>query len=512
MHIKLQEITLALLLLAGGLGAGHAEVAEGPPPSGGVLSLLPHPQSSDHSIIVAGHTLNYQAKAGTLSLLSGKGDVTAAIFYVAYTLRPEKASGAVPQRPITFVFNGGPGAASAYLNLGALGPRVIAMAADGSFLPSPQRLLDNPSTWLDMTDLVFIDPVGTGYSREAPGTEARSFWGVNQDAASMGAFIRLYLAQAGRTASPVFLAGESYGGFRAALLARTLQEDIGISPSGIVLISPALEFTLVRPDEFQPLHWALELPSLAAVRLRGEGISGSALRERLAEVERYALGDYLVALASGLEQGGRLASQRVAEITGLPLELVKRNFARIPTTLFAKEFARERGHVLSAYDGTIETADIAPGSLGIDGPDPVLDRSVPVLTSAFVSYVRDELNFRTDLSYRLLNRDISGNWDYGTSPTRQGYSGVMDDLQQARGLNPALGVLIVNGYTDLVTPYMGSRYLAGQIPSLPGAKSIRIDVMEGGHMMYLRPDGRSALKEAASELYRTSNEAAGDKQ
>jgi carboxypeptidase C (cathepsin A) len=503
MHIKLQGITLVLLLLAGGLGAGHAQVAERPSPSGGILSLLPPPQTSNHTIAIAGHTLGYQAKAGTLSLLSGKGDVTAEISYVAYTLRPEKISGPDSQRPVTFVFNGGPGAASAYLHLGALGPRILATAADGSFLPSPQRLLDNPDTWLDMTDLVFVDPVGTGYSREAPGTEARSFWGVNQDAASIGAFIRLYLAQAGRTASPVFLAGESYGGFRAALLARTLQEDIGIGPSGIVLISPALEFTLVRPDEFQPLHWALELPSLAAVRLHSEGVTGSALRDRLAEVERYALGDYLVALAGGLEQGGRLASQHVAEITGLPLDLVQRNFARIPTALFAKEFARARGNVLSAYDGTIETADVAPESPGIEGPDPVLDRSVPALTSAYVSYVRNELNFRTDLSYRLLNREISGNWDYGTSPTRQGYAGVMGDLQRARTLNPTLGVLVVNGYTDLVTPYMGSRYLAGQIPLLAGAKPIRIEVLEGGHMMYLRPDGRKALKAAASELYRT---------
>ena len=378
------------------------------------------------------------------------------------------------QRPITFVFNGGPGAASAYLHLGALGPRIIATAADGKFLPSPQKLIDNPDTWLDMSDLVFVDPVGTGYSREAPGQETRNFWGVDQDAAAMGAFIRLFLAQEGRTKSPVFLAGESYGGFRAALLAKTLQEDVGISPSGIVLISPALEFTLIRPDEFQPLHWALELPSLAAVRLATRASADTALRERLAEVERYALGDYLVAIASGLEAGGRLASQRVAEITGLPLELVQRNFARVPTMLFAKEFARTRGNVLSPYDGLIETADIAPDRAHISGPDPVLGRSVPVLTSAFVAYVRDELKYNTAISYRVLNGEVSRNWDYGISASRQGYAGVIDDLQEARASNPALGVLIVHGYTDLVTPYMASRYLIGQIPTLPGARPIRV--------------------------------------
>lgn len=504
MCIKLREITFVVLLLIGGIGAGHAEVAERPTPSEGVLSLLPKARTSDHAIEVAGRTLDYQAKAGTVSLLSAKGEVTAAIFYVAYALRSGANHEPDPRRPITFVFNGGPGAASAYLQLGALGPRVIATADGGSFLPAPQRLLDNASTWLDMTDLVFVDPVGTGYSREAPGQEARNFWGIKQDAASMGAFIRLFLLQEGRTASPVYLAGESYGGFRAALLAKTLQEEIGISPSGVVLISPALEFALVRPDEFQPLHWALELPSLAAIRLSREGITGPALRERLSEVERYALGDYLTALTRGLEKGGQLASERVADITGLPVELVRRNFARIPTRLFAKEFARAKNSVLSPYDGTIETADVAPESLGLDGPDPVLDRSVPVLTSAFVNYVREELNFRTELSYRLLNREISGNWDFGTSPTHQGYAGVMNDLQQARGLSPSMGVLIVNGTTDLVTPYMTSVYLVDQLATLPGAKPIRTELLEGGHMMYLRPDSRSALKRAASELYQTT--------
>lgn len=500
MRAKLKLIPAILLVLGMLSQPGRAETPERPAPTGGVLSLLPAPQTTSHSITIAGRSLDYQAKAGTLSLLSGKADVTAEIFYVAYTLPP--AAGAQKARPITFVFNGGPGAASAYLHLGALGPRVIATGADGQFLPPPQKLIDNPDSWLDMTDLVFVDPVGTGYSREAPGQDTKDFWGVSQDASSIGAFIRLYLAQNGGTGSPLFLAGESYGGFRAALLARTLQEDVGLSPNGIVLISPALEFTLVLPDEFQPLHWALELPSLAAVRLRSEGTSGEALREKLAEIEHYALGDYLTALTSGLEQGGRLASQRVAEITGLPLELVQRNFARIPTSLFAREFQRTGGKVLSPYDGTIATSDIAPESARSAGPDPVLDRSVPALTSAFVSYARDELNFRTDVSYRLLNGDVTHNWDYGSE--RQGYAGVMDDLQRARSLNPALGVVIVNGDTDLVTPYLASRYLVNQLPTLANAKPIRLDIIEGGHMMYFRPDGRRALKEAASELYQAT--------
>lgn len=499
MRTTLKLVPLILLSLAALAQPALAEPAERPAPTGGVLSLLPSPQVTNHSVTIAGRKLDYQAKAGTISLLSGKGEVTAEIFYVAYT---QQSADPAKQRPITFVFNGGPGAASAYLHLGAIGPRVVATGADGEFLPPPQKLIDNPDSWLDMTDLVFVDPVGTGYSREAPGQETKDFWGVNQDASSVGAFIRLYLAQNGRTGSPLFLAGESYGGFRAALLARTLQEDVGLNPSGVVLISPALEFMLVRPDQFDQLHWALELPSLAAARLAADGVTGDTLKQRLSEVEHYALGDYLSALNSGLEQGGKQASGRVAEITGLPLDLVQRNFARVPTGLFAREFQRAKGKVLSPYDATLGTADIAPESARIAGPDPVLDRSVPVLTSAFVAYARDELNYRTDISYRLLNGEISRNWDYGTSG--QGYAGVMNDLQRARSLNPALGVVIVNGYTDLVTPYFASRYLVNQLPSLADTRPIRLDVVEGGHMMYLRPDGRRALKEAASELYQAT--------
>jgi carboxypeptidase C (cathepsin A) len=501
MNTLLKTSIVASALLAAGLSSARTEMQERPAPTGGVLSLLPQPQKTEHAIVLREHTLRYEAIAGTLSLLAGNGDVTAEIFYVAYDALPD-ATEHKTHRPITFVFNGGPGAASAYLHLGAIGPRILKTTADGGFQPPPQELVDNPATWLDMTDLVFVDPVGTGYSREAPGQETRSFWGVEQDASSMGASIRLYLARTGRTAAPVFLAGESYGGFRAALLARRLQEDVGLTPSGVILISPALEFVLVHPDSFDPLHWALELPSLAAVQMQRDGVTGAELQRRLGEVEHYALHDYLPALVSGLEDGGRLESERVAEITGLPLDLVRRNNARIAPELFAREFARARGNVLSLYDGMSETADMAPESDRIAGPDSVLDRSVPVLTSAFVSYVRDELHFRTDISYRLLNPEVSRNWQYGSGPSRQGYVGVMDDLQRARVLNPSLGIVIVNGLSDLVTPYMTSRYLVDQLPSLSTARPIQLDVLPGGHTMYFRPDSRLALRDAAASLYK----------
>ena len=496
----LLNIALALAVLAASPGVAVAEVPHDPAPAQGMVAALPPSQTTDHSIDLHGRTVSYQARAGALSLPGGDGTVTAEVFYVAYSAHPEMSS-QDRQRPITFVFNGGPGAASAFLHLGALGPRIVETGAAGLIAPA-HKLVDNPDTWLDITDLVFVDPVGTGYSREAAGRQTQSFWGVQQDSASMAAFIRLYVAETGRTGSPVFLVGESYGGFRAALLARTLQQDASLRPAGIVLISPALEFTLVRPDEFDLLHLALELPSLAAVRLQHDGVAGPAFRQRLSEVERFALGDYLVALTSGLEQGGGLASERVAQFTGLPIDLVQRRFARISTRLFAKEFARARGNVLSLYDGTIETPDVAPHRAQLVGPDPILDRGAPLLTSAFVGYAGDELNFHTTMSYRLLNGEASRHWDYGTGPSRQGYAGAMDDLQRARAATPAMRVLMVNGYTDLVTPYMTARYLVGQVRTIPGATPIRLEVLRGGHMMYFRPDSRHALKQSAIELYR----------
>ncbi len=500
MPIRFPIVLAVLSLVLFAVPAG-AEPRAGKEAGGGVLSLLPPNAKTEHSIVVGGRTLAYEADAGTEALIGGDGATIARMFYVAYRLKQPEGGG--EGRPVTFVFNGGPGAASAYLHIGALGPRILKTAPDGSFLAPPQALADNPDTWLGISDLVFVDPVGTGYSRAAPGQKDGAFWGVRQDASAMTAFVRLYLQHSGRTNAPVWLVGESYGGFRAALLAKTLQEDAGISPTGIVLISPALEFSFVYGDgDYRPLQWALTLPSMAAVHLEDAGVHGAELAKRLADVEAYALHGYLVALAGGLESGGRLASERVAEATGLPPDFVERHHARITARAFAREYARPKGRELSLYDGTISTAALSPGSARDRTPDPVLDRSVPVVTSAFVDYLRRELNYRTDVTYRLLDRQIGGKWDYGGGANAQGYAGVLDDLQQARGLDPALKVLIVNGYTDLVTPFMTSRYLVSQLPTLSGAEPIRVETYEGGHMMYLRPPSRHRLLTDAAALYR----------
>jgi carboxypeptidase C (cathepsin A) len=300
----------------------------------------------------------------------------------------------------------------------------------------------------------------------------------------------------------VFLAGESYGGFRAATITRDLQKKGGVSPSGLVLISPALEFALLNGEDYDPLSWALLLPSYAAVNLESRGVTGrEALSAALKDAERYALSDYLVALASGAKEGGKAASGKVTELTGLPADVVERYLARIEPTLFIKEFDRSHGQVLSRYDGSVGGPDPNPASSWPRGPDPVLDATVPLWTSAFIQYAQEELAYKTEATYRLLNRDVRSKWDFGTSATHQGYAGVIDDIQDARAANRSLGVLIAAGYTDLITPYLLPSYLVNQLTPLEGATPIRVEDYAGGHMLYLRPDSRRALKQDAEAMY-----------
>ena len=482
--------------------AGKSEQAAKPKKA---LLRLPPNVTTHHVLKQDGGELPYTAVAGSIKPVDSDGQPVAEIFYVSYAADPEDT-----KRPVTFVFNGGPGAASTYLHLGTMGPKIVATTETGALTGPPSHLIPNDSSWLDFTDLVFVDPVGTGYSRATGSKTGKDFWGVEQDANSLAEFIRLYLTETGRMGSPVFLAGESYGGFRAAAVTRKLQGKGIVSPSGLVLISPALEFSMLRGEDYDPLPWALSLPSYAAVKLESDGITTrEGLAEGLKDVERYAMTDYLVALASGIEQGGQAASAKVAELTGLPLAKVQQHFARIPQPLFVKEFNRPDGQVLSLYDGSIGGPDPHPSSAWPHGPDPVLDATAPLWSSAFVRYAQEDLGYKTNESFELLNRKISASWDFGTSPTKQGYAGVLDDIQNARAANRNLEVLIASGYTDLITPYSVPAYLVGQLPPLKGASPIEVRNYAGGHMLYLRPPSRRALKKDAEAMYRRTLGATG---
>jgi carboxypeptidase C (cathepsin A) len=436
--------------------------------------------------------LTYMATAASLPLLGSKGETTAHIFFTSYTIDDKSR-----QRPVTFVFNGGPGAASAFLQLGAMGPRAVNFTDNGAAAVEPLQLTDNPDTWLGFSDLVFVDPVGTGFSRSAAGTaEAdRAFFGVDKDADAMVEFVRLYLTRAGGLLAPVFLAGESYGGFRAALIANRLISS-GISVRGAVLISPALEFSMLHSDPYLLMPLTLILPSLAATHLEmRDGANGPL--ESLAEVERFARGSYLLHVSAGLNNNAEIDAQ-LARYTGLDPDVIKRHHSRVGVRTFTREYEKRSDRVLSRYDATVSAP--VPRGRRIHF-DPILDDAVTALEPAFAQYARAELGYRTDLPYHLLNRAVSGQWDFGTAPTRQGFAGALEELQKARTLRPGLGVLIVHGYTDLVTPYSISRYLVDQLAPIDTARPIELRVYRGGHMMYLRPASRQALARDVRDFY-----------
>jgi carboxypeptidase C (cathepsin A) len=319
-------------------GEKPSESQRGP----GVLSLLPANATTDHAVQIGGETLAYSATAGTFSLYGQNGERSAAIFYTAYTRKGADTD----KRPVTFVFNGGPGASSAYLHLGLAGPRVAGFGVerDGA-APSLQ---DNPDTWLKFTDLVFIDPVGTGWSRPAKADKADGFWSARADAQSIAKVIALYVNNNARTASAKYLLGESYGGFRSLKVARALQREQGIIVNGIVMVSPFLDGSLVFNANRYALGAALQLPSLAAAELDRRG---KFTPEALAAAERFALSDYLVALAGPPLQGD-VASRfyaKVADLTGVPVDVVRRTRGFIRDN-YEKTTQDGQSRVASPYD------------------------------------------------------------------------------------------------------------------------------------------------------------------
>jgi carboxypeptidase C (cathepsin A) len=472
------------------LGFANAPaMAERPQEATGVLALLPADSVTEHTLDLGGEKLSYSATAGTLTLFDQNGERSAAIFYTAYTLK-----GAEPgTRPVTFVFNGGPGAASAYLHLGVVGPQVVDFKADGN--AAEARLHDNRDTWLKFTDLVLIDPVGAGWSRAAKSDKANDFWGVDSDASTLAKVIALYTAKNSRSASPKYLLGESYGGFRSVKVARALQEDQGILINGIVMLSPFLEGRLQFGANRFALGAALQLPSLAAAALDRKG---SFTPEALASAERFALTDYLTALAGKPLEGeaAKAFYAKVAEISGVPLDAVTRTRGLIGDAYTKSDDDR----VASSYDAATLAPDPFPESASDDGPDPVLDGYTQALGGLFVGYARDQLGFKTDMTFNLLNREVSGKWDWGRRGSL-GSASISRDLRELLALNPKLNVLVAHGRSDVVTPYGVTRYVIDHMPPLGPAKRLDLKLYKGGHMFYFDPASRSAFAADAGAFY-----------
>jgi carboxypeptidase C (cathepsin A) len=464
-------------------------------PSGdGVLRLLPPDAVTEHTVDTPGGKIDYTATAGTLSLFDQSGERTAAIFYTAYVA---KNDGDTAKRPVTFVFNGGPGAASAFLNLGLVGPRIAVFGMSGRDAAAT-RLEDNPQTWLAFTDLVLIDPVGAGWSKPAKPDGGNAFWGVRRDAETMAKTVALYVAKNNRASSPKYILGESYGGFRAAKVARALQRDQGIAIAGMVMVSPLLEGALTFGGTRFALGAALQLPSLAAAELERRGAFS---KEKLAEAERFALTDYLTTLAGPAPTGdaARAFYARVAQISGLPEDVVtkSRGFIR---DAYVKNLRSADGKIVSRYDATFAVTDPFPEQETARGPDPLLDGVARAYGGAFAGYARDELGFKTEMTYVLLASDIAGKWDWGEGSGRTGAS-VSEDLRVQFSLEPSFRLMIAHGYSDMVTPYAGSRYVLDHLPPIGDPARAQLKLYRGGHMFYLDPESRRAFSAEGKAFY-----------
>ncbi len=498
-HFRRALVAILLAFVAGAAVAqehpGRSDAQQGGGRQGqsgpGALVLLPSDAVTEHSVDLPSGKLAYTATAGTFSLFDQSGERSAAIFYTAFVAKAANPA----TRPVTFVFNGGPGAASAFLGLGLVGPRIVEFGPNGRD-GTNVRLVDNPQTWLAFTDLVMIDPVGTGWSRAARPDGAGQFWNVRRDAESMAKVIALYVAKNGRISSPKFILGESYGGFRSAKVARQLESEQGILTSGILMLSPMLEGAFTFGGDRFALGAALQLPSLAAAELERKGKFST---EALAQAEHFALTDYLTTLAGPPPQGEAAQDfyARVAAMTGLSIDVVTETHGFIRDAYIKN--LRSRDHkIVSRYDATFATDDPLPESAAPRSPDPILDSLIRSFGGAFASYARDELGFTTDMTYTLLDSDISRRWDWGDS---HGQPSVAEDLRVLLALTPKFKIMIAHGYSDMVTPYADSRYVLQHLPSFEGEERVELKLYRGGHMFYLDPNSRKAFSADARTLY-----------
>jgi carboxypeptidase C (cathepsin A) len=481
----LRVFTLATVTLFAAVPLPSAQ--QGPQP--GVLAMLPGDAVTAHETSIGEEAVAYSAKAGTLPLFDQTGKPLASIFYTAYTRTGFESA----ERPITFVFNGGPGAAAVYLHLGLVGPLVADFGArpDGA----TARLIDNPVSWIAFTDLVLIDPIGAGWSRTARPGNASDFWSVDADADTLAKVIALYLSHNGRHQSPKYLLGESYGGFRAAKVARALQNEQGTIVSGIVMVSPFLDGGFQYGTH--ALGEALTLPSIAASELDRRGTYSP---EALADAERFAITDYLVTLAGPPLQGAaaRVFHERVATMSGLPVDLVARTRGFIARSYL--DHARDsEGGSMSPYDGAFVAADPYPESGSDRGDDPILEGYLAALGNLFVGYARDHLTYRTDVTYRVLNRETSRRWNWGRGGRLR--ASVSQDLRELLALNPSFRLLVGHGRSDLVTPYAISAYLLNRLPGAAEDGRAQLGVYRGGHMFYFDAGARAEFTRDAQAFY-----------
>lgn len=450
---------------------------------------LPEPAVTEHALDLDEGSLEYEARVEMLELTGDAGEATARIGTFAYI-----AEDAGADRPVTFLMNGGPGAASAYLHVGGVGPWAI--ATDELGRPVGRGTLEeNAESWLAFTDLVFIDPVGTGFSRPVDPEDDR-FYDREADLDSIAEVIELWLDRQGRRTSPVYVGGESYGGYRAAALPKRLMHDRGVQLAGAVLISPVIDFAMIRHDDASPMSWALTLPSFAATAAGhdlAEPVSAGALRE-------FALEDYLLALVHP-ERMDALVDE-LAELTGVDAALWRERRGRIRPHEFTQTLLGEEREMLSAYDGLLRVPRPERSQAG-SRVDPILEGMAPAFKTGLVHHLRARLDWTEGRDYELLSRAVNRAWRYG-SRRAQGYVSALGDLEEVMALDPDFRIFASHGETDLVTPWLASEWLFGQLADTVEGASERVAFRRypGGHMFYMRPDAKAELYRDAERFYR----------
>jgi len=454
----------------------------------------------------AGAPGKYSTKAAMLTIGENPEKPTAELFYTAYTL-----DGADPaKRPITFCFNGGPGASSVYLHMAAIGPMTVEMGPNGTLPSVPAKLAPNPQSWLAFTDLVFIDPVQTGYSRAMPGAngalgDPKPWFEAEADIRSFAQFIRRYLSQNNRWLSPKALAGESYGGLRVAALSKLLMEEYDVNLNRVVLISPLLKASIPPADSrYDLVGMMTTLPSYAAIAAAHGRNSLPAdpakLPQALAEVEQYALGDYVTSLAK-LGRSSRAETDafhaRVAGLTGLDAKVIEQQRGRVSPEVYVKSLLREKNQVLDRYDGRMANDDPLPEHSEFASLDKMLSVLNGVLAGPYFDYLERTLGFKSDRRYIMLNFASNAKWDRG-SPM-----GSPEDLAYALTMNSDLKALVVHGYHDLATPYFRSRYLLEQsVLGRASRQRLFFGTYPGGHMFYVNPASRAEFFKDVSAFYK----------
>jgi len=493
----LASLFLPIVLLFQIPTGNQPRATETPRPTPAAQQPEEPPNVKKQTVRVRGQQLSYTTTTGFMPIKNAAtGETEARIFYIAYTL-----DNPPPGRPLMFSFNGGPGSASVWLHLGALGPKRIRMLDDGMMPPPPYQMEDNQETWLTETDIVFIDPVGTGYSRTARPDLASKFFGVNGDIESVGEFIRMYLGRNERWSAPLFLVGESYGTTRASGLSNWLF-DHGVALNGIALVSTVMNFQTIRFADNNDLPLVLILPSYTATAWYHKKLPPAMQAKSIAQVvdegRKFAANEYAPAMLriDSLSPAERnTLAERYSSLTGLSKDFVERNNFRVDLGEFNKELLRSERRTTGRLDSRFKGIDRDAAGDGPDS-DPSMNAIRPPYTAAFNSYVRGDLGFKSDVEYYILGGGITTPWNWNTN---NAYADTSIPLKDAMAKNPYMKIFLAQGYYDMATPFYAAEYTVSAMnldPSL--RRNINFEYYEAGHMMYIDTKSLAKLKRDAT--------------